>query len=254
MATTPTAPRQPLFYVDPQPLNLQQHREIRLKNGNYAFTSEALAMPAVFGEFADLSRHYPVLFAGGDDGGPIALLGVDAINVFVTDGVWAADHYIPAYVRRHPFGLMALTPEAKPEEYALALDVASPRVTTDATESIALFEGEEPSAFVKEMLNFCSAYSADALVTIEMCRALRAKGVLVDRRLDGTLPDGQKIGIDGFQVVDAQKLTDLDAETIVDWHRRGWMSACFFHLASMQRVSDLMGLRAKINTPIKNIG
>ena len=84
--------------------------------------------------------------------------------------------------------------------------------------------------------------------------ALRAKGVLVDRRLDGTLPDGQKIGIDGFQVVDAQKLTDLDAETIVDWHRRGWMSACFFHLASMQRVSDLMALRAKINTPIKSIG
>jgi hypothetical protein len=161
---------------------------------------------------------------------------------------------VPAYVRRHPFGLMAMTPEAKPEELALALDVASPRLTTDANESIALFEGDEPSAFVKEMLNFCSAYSGEALITGEMCKALRAKGVLVDRRLDGTMPDGQKIGIDGFQVVDTQKLSELDAETVVDWHRRGWLAACVFHLASMQRVSDLMARRAKISTPIKSVG
>lgn len=251
MATNPTTTRQPLFYVDPQPLNLQQHRELRLKNGDYGFTSETLAMPAVLGEFADLSRFYPILFAGGDDGGPIALLGVDATNVFVTNGQWAADHYIPAYVRRHPFGLIALTPEPKPEELALAIDVASPRLTTDTADSVPLFEGDEPTALVKEMLNFCSAYSAEGQATIELCRALRAKGVLVDRRLDGTLPDGQKIGIDGFQVVDPQKLTELDAETIVEWHRKGWLAVCAFHLASMQRVSDIMARRAQIGGPVK---
>ena len=251
MATNQDTPRQPLFYVEPQPLNLPQHRDMRVQNGDYAFTSGALAMPAVIGEFADLSRFYPILFAAGDNGGPIALLGIDATNTFVTDGVWEANVYVPAYIRRHPFALMALTETAKPEEYVLAIDVGSGRITQDATDSVPLFEGEEPSAFVKEMLNFCSAYSADALVTTELCKALRAKGLLLDQRLDGTMPDGQKIGLDGFQVIDGKKLTELDAETVVDWHRRGWLAACFFHLVSLQRVGDILNRRAKIATPIK---
>jgi len=251
MATTPETPRQPLFYLEPQPLNLPQHREMRVQNGDYAFASEALAMPAVIGEFADLSRTYPILFAAGDNGGPIALLGVDATNTFVSNGAWEEGVYIPAYIRRHPFALMALTDTAKPEEYVLAIDVGCGRITTGGSDGAALFDGEEPSAFVKEMLNFCSAYSADGLVTAEFCKALRAKGLLNDQRLDGTLPDGQKIGLDGFQVIDTKKLTELDAETVVEWHRRGWLAACFFHLASLQRVGEILNRRAKIATPIK---
>jgi hypothetical protein len=54
-----------------------------------------------------------------------------------------------------------------------------------------------------------------------------------------------------FQVIDTKKLTELDAETVVEWHRRGWLAACFFHLASLQRVTEILSRRAKIATPIK---
>ena len=50
--------------------------------------------------------------------------------------------------------------------------------------------------------------------------------------------------VDGFEVIDAQKLTDLDSETLVAWHRRGWLSASYLHLISLNRVGDLIARAA----------
>ena len=245
MSATPPV-RQPLFYVDPQPLLSTDHAAWRLRDGNIAFASDALGIPVVLGEFADAARCYAILFAAGEEGGPVILTGVDNNNQFMADGYWDATTYVPAYVRRHPFGLinMGTVTEGQPD-LALAIDVASPRFAREGEEGVALFEAGEPSQLTRDAMQFCTAYSGEAGVTVEFCKALRAKGLMMSRRLDGTLPDGKKVTVDGFEVIDVQKLTDLDAETIVEWHRKGWMAAAYYHLASLSRVGDLMERRAK---------
>lgn len=237
------APANPLFYKNPQVLVPQVHGEWRLKGGNAAFAAAAIGVPVVITECADLGRFYPVLFGAGKDFGPIALTGLIDRNLFIQDDLWDQSTYIPAYVRRYPFGL-ATVPDDK-DRLVLVIDEASNLFVQGGTEGAALFEGSEASQLTKDALQFCENWHRETFATQAFCDALREKNLLVDRRVDGTLPDGKKFAIDGFQIIDSKKLSELDSETVTDWHRRGWLAACYYHLSSLARIGDLVARTAK---------
>src|SRR5690606_21648701 len=86
-----------------------QNTKIQAQPDHYAFARATNALPIAASEFADASRHYPIVFVG-DDNNPFhvaVLLGLeDRSNLFVTEtGQWAPDTYIPAFARRYPFVL-----------------------------------------------------------------------------------------------------------------------------------------------------
>jgi hypothetical protein len=233
--------RNPLFYNDPQPLSPEKFGDWRLKGGSATFTAKSIGVPIVMGEFPDIARHYPILFAAGEDNGPIALTGLLDTNLFVKNEQWEEKLYVPGYVRRYPFALAGVIDD--PDRLLLVIDQASDFFIKGGTEGIALFENGQPTKFTNEAMTFCENWHRETVGTHEYRKALSAKGLLVTRRIDGTLPDGRKFGVDGFEIIDSQKLTDLDAPTIEEWHRKGWLALSFFHLASLTRVNDLM-LRA----------
>ncbi|WP_260181927.1 SapC family protein [Croceicoccus naphthovorans] len=235
----------PLFYRDPQPLSSKVHADWRLKDGDADFATEAPYVPIVVGELAAAARCYPVVFAAGD-AQPIAVLGLERRNLFVEDGRWALDSYVPAYVRRYPFGFIATT---NPDGFALAIDAASDRVVKEGDEGIRLFEDGEPAELTKQALAFCDAFRADANATRAFADALKAQGLLIDRRADATLPDGRKLGLEGFQVVDAEKFSKLPDSVVLDWHNNGYLAWVYFHLASLERFQSLLNRQAGTSAP-----
>ncbi len=241
--TTPAAAAAsplPLFYREPQLVSAASHGAWRLKRGDLSFTQDAIAVPIVVGEFAATLRSFPILFtSGGDEAGPIALLGLDAENLFVNDGAWVEGAYVPAYVRRYPFGFIA-----HGDTFALGIDAASERIVRAGEEGMPLFENGAPSQLTKQTLQFCEAYRAEAAATRAFCQALKAKDLLIDRRADATLRNGRKLGVEGFQIVDAQKFAVLDAKTLAEWHPQGWLALIHFHLASLDRFDDLLARRS----------
>lgn len=238
------AVRTPLFYRKPVPISSIEHAAWRLTPGDYAFAAQTAYVPIVVAEAAAASRTYPIVFAGGD-ASPLALTGLEQTNLFVEDGQWAHDAYIPAYVRRYPFGFLSSPDRSR---FILALDVESPNVVADGEAGEPLFEDGKPTALTAQALTFCDAFQGEADATLAFCEALKASGVLVDRRADITLPDGRKMGLDGFKVVDAEAFAKLADETVVDWHRKGWLAVVHFHLASMERFASLLERRAARDT------
>jgi len=226
----------PLFYRDPQPLSSALHGDWRLKDGDVAFAADAPFVPIVVGELMAASADYPVLFSG-ETAQPIAVLGLERANLFVADGVWNAGAYVPAYVRRYPFGFIATI---NPEGFALALDAGSERVVQSGEAGAPLFENGAPSDLTRQALSFCDAFQGEASATQAFGAALKAQGLLIDRRADATLPDGRKLGLDGFQIVDAAKFATLPDEMVLDWHRKGWLALVHFHLASLDRFRALL--------------
>jgi hypothetical protein len=227
-----------MFYVDPQPLNAERFGTWRMKGGNAAFTAKAMGVPVVLGEFADASRFYPILFAAGEGNGPIVLTGLSDHNLVVKDGFWEDKVYVPGYVRRYPFVLGGV--EGDPDRLILAIDAASDFFVKEGTEGVALFENNEPSQFTKDAMTFCETWQRETMNVAEYVKALREKGLLVSQRVDGTTPTGRKFSIDGFEIIDQKKLTDLDAETVVAWHRRGWLNASYLHLISLNRMNEIV--------------
>ncbi|WP_292225339.1 SapC family protein [Brevundimonas sp.] len=226
----------PLFYSQPQPLSPALHADWRLKDGDAAFAAQTPFVPVVVGELAAAARTYPVVFAGGD-AQPLAVLGLEQRNLFVDAGQWAKDAYVPAYVRRYPFGFIATT---NPEGFALAIDAGTDRVDQTGGEGAPLFDEGQPTDLTRQALAFCDAFQGEAAATNAFAKALTTEGLLIERRADATLPDGRKLAVGGFQIVDADRFAALPDATVVDWHRKGWLALVHFHLASLERFSVLL--------------
>jgi hypothetical protein len=46
--------------------------------------------------------------------------------------------------------------------------------------------------------------------------------------------------VNGFKIADAQKFQALSDAVVAEWHRKGWLGQVHFHLASLDRLHDLM--------------
>lgn len=235
------APMLPLFYKSPQTLHVERHANWRLKSGDAAFTAGTPFVPIVASEIAAAARSYPVVFASGT-AQPIAVLALEeGSNLFVEDGRWLPDHHIPAYVRRYPFTFIATE---EPKGFSLAIDAGSDRVAQGGEEGTALFEDGKPSKLTAQALEFCAAFTRDAEVTRLFTDALTEKELLIDSRVDATLPNGRALGLNGLQIVDAKKFAALDDETVVAWHRQGLLALVQHHLASLDRFRALVDRQA----------
>jgi len=230
----------PPFYRDPRPLSREAHAGWRLIEGDAGFAADAAFVPVVAAEFARAGQSYPVVFAM-PEAVPVAVLGLEQRNLFVRDGQWAEANYVPAYVRRYPFGFVA-TGEAG--SFILAIDAGSDRVAQGGEAGMALFEAGEPAERTRQALAFCDAYQAESEATRAFADALKAQDLLIERRADATLSDGRTFGLQGFQIVDAAKFAALDDATVLDWHKRGWLALVHFHLASLERFQTLIARQA----------
>lgn len=231
-----------LFYARPEPLTAAEHGDWRLLPADSAFAAETNTVMLAVSEFAAASRTYPILFAGADQS-PVALVGLERSNLFVTDGQWAEDAYIPAYVRRYPFIFYA-TDEA--ERFVLGLDTGCDRIVRDGEGGVALFDGDQASAMTTQALHFCEAFRRDVEATTAFVGAL--KDLLIDQRAAVTLESGESFDIDGFQVVDRARFAALDDATVIDWHRKGWLALVHFHLASLDRFQALLNRQQAMST------
>lgn len=229
-----TSPAQPLFYKALQHLDATEHAALRVGKGTFAFAAGTPSIPILVGEFIDVARHYPIVFAG-PQATPLAVLGIEQRNLFVTDGAWAPDHYIPAYARRYPFGYLRL---GDTQRYLLGIDLECGYLSE--TDGEPLFDEGRPAGITERALGFCEVFRNDAEATLDFVRALDGRDLLVDRRADVVLPDGGKLAVDGFQVVDAERYAALDAPTLAEWHARGWLTLVAMHLASLGRFQDLL--------------
>lgn len=243
--TTAPAPDQanwPLFFRKPVALSSERHALWRVRQGDVDFAADAVSIPIVAGEFAAAARDYPILFAEGS-AAPVALVALEARNLFVRDGQWDAASYVPAYVRRYPFTTVA----DEEGQYALVVDAESDAIIADeemiegqASEGEPLFVDGQPSPPLGNAIAFCERFHVDALTTQAFSAALLASDLLVERTADITLAGGRKQRIDGFRIIDGARLRALDADKVLDWHQRGWLGLLTFHLASLGRFEALL--------------
>ena len=136
-STAPQTAGLPLMYKDLVPLSSVDHASWKVRGlDQIGFAKDEHAIPVTVDEFALAQRHYPIVFSVGDNPVPLALMGLnEGINTFIDpEGKVAEAIYLPAYIRRYPFLLAKLRPDA--EELSLCFD--------PTTEALGAFEDGEP--------------------------------------------------------------------------------------------------------------
>ena len=214
----------PNLFVEPKVLDRVEHRTTRLKSSGIRYDRTA-GMNALFitaVEFTHVCREYPIVFveAGkGPDGqrdvAPMAVLGLrQGENLMLrADGSWAA-RYTPALLRSYPLGLARVGDD----RYAVCVDAKADALSSEEGERL-FDDAGEATPFLEEQRRFVEELEREAERTRLLGRRLLELGLLRSMRFDATLPDGQKITVDGILAIDEEKLAALPDATVVELHR-----------------------------------
>ncbi|NWG46594.1 MAG: SapC family protein [Alphaproteobacteria bacterium] len=229
----------PVLYHRIEALHPSTHGRLAIRKviGPYSFAAEAHAIPVTAQEFPFLLKTFPIVFSGGEQPLPLAVLGLrQGENLFVDeDGDWAEGIYIPAYIRRYPF---LFATDEKAERYTLAIDTSSALVGTDGENK--LFEGEEPTDYLKQILEFCQHFQRQHMQTRMLGELLRTHELLKPREVQITLPSGEVQTLGRHVGVDQQALDALSDTAFLELRSKGALPWIYFHLASSVNWERLM--------------
>ena len=237
MASEPQA-QLPLFYKDLMPLNSRDHSDWRARSVDKAsWLGSQHAIPLTVEEFPLAQRNFPIVFSAGDNPVPLALMGLnEGVNVFFEDdGTPRGDAYVPAYIRRYPFLLAKLRPDA--EEMSLCFDPSSD-ILGDFKDGEALFADGQPTDHTKGVLEFCEKFEEAGARTQAFMKEITDAGLLMDGEVaiqQNDKPD-QPYLYRGFRMVNQEKLKELDSDKLKAWHESGLLPLIYAHLMSL----DLM--------------
>ena len=241
MATA--APNQglPLFYNAIEPLNLDLHAKKRVRGlTTMPELGRTHAVPLTVDEFTLVQRHFPIVFSVGGTPVPIALMGLnEGVNVFLDENGRPTDPnlYIPAYLRRYPFLLAKLRPDS--DELSLCYDPTSGAVG-DFDEGELLFDGDQPSAATKAILEFCEQFEAAGLRTNAFVEDLVKSDLLMDGEV-AIQPEGfdQPFVYRGFRMVDEEKVRNLRGDELRKMNQNGMLPLIYAHLFSLSQMRDV---------------
>jgi len=247
MATEAPTQNLPLLYKGLEPLSSNVHGKMKIRPVDKApEIANAHAIPATVDEFTLLARHYPIIFAIGDNPIPLALMGLsEGANVFVDEDGKPLDSsmYMPAYIRRYPFLLAKLRPDS--DELSLCFDPTAGAIG-DFEDGEPLFDDNgEPSKVTKSILEFCEQFEAAGQRTAAFIADLQKSGLLMDGEV-AIQPEGaaQPFTYRGFRMVDEQKLREMSGEDLSKYNKSGLLPLIFAHLFSLSQLRDLFARQA----------
>lgn len=233
-----------LLHRQPVAVDRNAHRfmRVRVPVGDWSVASRLNALFVAAAEFGDIAREFPIVFvrAGTDDDGqpaiaPIAVFGLtQEENLFVDRGAWRA-RYMPAVLGVYPFCIGRVDAE----RFAICLDAGWSGLS--GTEGMALFDAEgQPTQYLTEVQTNLEKIEAEIQRTRPLCRRLRELNLLREMRFDATLPDGSKLGVDGFLTVDEKALVELPDAAVIELHRSGLLGLIHAHYVSLGNMRKLL--------------
>jgi hypothetical protein len=237
-----TAPQLPLFHRRIVPLDSSAHAALRLnRSAGYRYSSEADFVPIGLEEFQAAGLFYPILFTGGEQPVPVALLGIHhGHNLFVDRaGSWMPNAYVPAFIRAYPF--VFLDDDAT-DTRCVGIEAEAECLSTE--HGLKLFDEGQPTITLTEAIGFCESCRVSLEEARSFGEALDEAGLLETRDATISFSQGETARITGFRAVESGRLDEVSDAIFLEWRRRGWLTALFAHLMSAGNWAQFIELAA----------
>lgn len=234
-----------LFYKSPQPLAREQHQNygVNVIEKPFAFMQEQHFLPITAAEFAGASSSSPIIFAG-EDKTPLFVMGIRSNeNLFVDDGKYNQDFYLPAFARRYPF---VLASDPNSDRLIVCVDEEAECVSKSKSQH-PFFDGEEATKYTNDAFEFLQNFERDRLATKAMVDRFTELDLFESKEMnfqgrmaDGSLAQKQKIA-DYFAVTE-ERLRKLDDKTVSELNKNGYLAAAHAHMISLVNWQRLVNM------------
>ncbi len=234
-----------MFYAKPVPLTKDAHAKFGVKQVTkpYAFMEKQHFMPLTANEFGAASASFPIIFAG-EERSPLGVMGIRAgENLFVDDGQFAQDFYMPSFARRYPF---VLAGDAQNDRFVVCVDEDAECVTNKKPQQ-PFFDKDDTSSFTKEAFQFLQNFERDRQSTDILIKRFKELDLFEPKEMnfqgqnpDGTPAERQKIA--DYFAVSEEKLKALPAETLKEFNDMGYLAVAHAHLVSLGNWQRLVNM------------
>jgi len=234
-----------MFYENPQPLTKDKHAKFGVKQvaKPFAFMADQHFLPITAPEFGSAAASFPIIFAG-ENRSPLAVMGIrSGENLFVDEGVFAQDFYMPSFARRYPF---VLAGDQANDRFVVCVDEKAECVTNKAPQQ-KFFDGDDTSAFTKEAFQFLQNFERDRQATEQMINVFKEHDLFEQKEMNfqGRNPDGtdaprQKIA-DYFAITE-ERLRKLPADKLKEFTDNGYLAVAHAHMISLGNWQRLVNM------------
>lgn len=237
----------PMFYVDPVPLNSQEDKDLKLGDFvDYAFAAESNSIQLVGVEFYEAAKEYPIVFAKLANGAfvPFTLNGLkDKENLYLDkDNKWDA-RYIPSYVRRYPFVLSE--PIGDEGKQVVFIDKGCKRVQKKSGQALFNKDGSEGEVMAS-IKSFLLQHYAHARLTADFCQWLADEDLLTEMAAKFEVAgSGESFLFNSLYIVDEAKFQKLGKDKVFGLFTKGFLGWVYAHLMSLSNMSQLLDRYAK---------
>ncbi len=223
-----------LIYETAVPVSSGRHAKASVEAGKgYGFARKINSVPLMAVEFPQAAADYAIVFASsGDALVPVVILGArQNENLYVNDDdSWKAT-YIPAFIRRYPF-VFSASDDGK--TFTLCVDEAFQGLNFQGRGQALFGADGKATPYVDNVLKFLQEYRLQFERTRAFCTKLKALDLVEPMQAQFTLPQGEKMTLTGFHVVDRARLKKLPGDKLAELAATDELELLYLHLQSMR--------------------
>jgi len=234
-----------MFYENPVPLTKDKHGDFGVTQVEkpFEFMANQHFLPLTAPEFGSASASVPIIFAG-EERSPLAVMGIrTGENLFVEEGNFTPDFYMPAFARRYPF---VLAGDSANDRFVVCVDEKASCVTKKKPQQ-KFFDGDDTSQFTKEAFQFLQNFERDRQATAKMVEDFKALDLFEPKEMnfqgqnaDGTPAERQKIA--DYFAISEDKLKALPADKLAEFTKNGYLAVAYAHLISLNNWQRLVNM------------
>ncbi len=224
-------------------LDSQKHSDLKIeKSRNFSFTKNLQYIRISAQESIKIKENFPIVFTDDENSQLIALLSIGGENLAIKeDGKWICD-YLPSILQNYPFSLAPM--QNNEDEQLILIDVESDFVNTMKGESV-FDKNQKPAKILQANMELLKVQNSNLLTTQNIIKEIKMSNILENREISIGEGTNKKVLVNGFLVVNKEKLEQLSDKKLALWVRSGIISMIENHLSSLLQIQNLFSLASK---------
>lgn len=217
-----------------------KHADLAVDRRSGALFGDAVNQTLLFPtEVAVAHCEFPILMQRDDQGvwQLLALLGFDRDENLYLDGDRWTSRYVPAVHRRGPF-LIGMHRRADGEEPMIHIDLDDPRVGANGEALFLAHGGNSP--YLDHIAETLRVIHEGHALTQPLFTAFEAAGLLRPVSLDIQIDETRHYSIGSRVVIDAERLAQLDGQTLHSLNASGFLELAFVIHSSLSNIEHLI--------------
>jgi len=194
-------------------------------------------IPLAISEVNRYSSLAPIIISGNHEKEFALYVGLSASKNILTNSDYIDE---PQFLKNHPLTIIKVKNEQNEDVSVIGIDNNTKYLSKD--KEISIFSNDELSKTFEEKIKNVKILEFQRQISKDMIKEFEKHNLLQEQTFNIRVDGEVKPIIDGYFIVNREKLNELDDTILALWAKKGWMGIIDAHLYSLRNFQKLVEL------------